>query len=50
MDLFNVRLIIEVQIDFGKPFPEANFFISFVSSGSKFILQIRLTLVTRLRI
>ena len=50
MDLFNVRLIIEVEIDFVKPFQEVNFFISFISSGSKFTLQIRLALVTRLRI
>ena len=44
MDLFNARLIVEVEIDFGKPFKEANFFISFISSGSKFALQIRLAL------
>ena len=48
MDLFNARLIIEVKIDFGKPFQEANFFISFFSPGSKFTLQIHLALVTRL--
>ena len=40
----NALLIIEVEIDFGKPFQEANFFILFISSGSKFTLQIRLAL------
>ena len=50
MDLFNGYLIIEVEIEFAKPLKEANLFISFISSGSKFTLQIRLALVTRLRI
>ena len=50
MDLFDSRLIIDVEIDFGKPFQEANFFISFISSGSKFTLQICLALVARLLI
>ena len=50
MDLFNAHLNIEFEIDFEKPFQEENFFISFISSSSKFILQIRLALVTRLRI
>ena len=50
MDLCNASLIIEVEIDFGKPFQQANFLISFISSGSKFTLQRRLALVARLRI
>ena len=50
MDLFNARLIIEFEIDFGKPLQEANFFISFISSGSKLTLHIRLAPVTRRRI
>ena len=32
MDLFNACLIIEVEIDFGKPFQEATYFISLISS------------------
>ena len=48
MDFVNARLIIEVEIDFGKLLQEASFFISIISSGSKFTLQIRLALVTRL--
>ena len=40
MDLYSARLIIEVEIDFGKPLQEANFFILFISSGSKFTLHV----------
>ena len=50
MDLFNACLIMEVEIDLGKLFQVANFFISFIPSRSKFTLQICLALVTRLRI
>ena len=50
MGSFNARLVIKVKIDFGKPLQEVNFFVSFISSGSKFTLQIRLALVTRLQI
>ena len=32
MDLFNARLLVEVEIDFQKPFKEANFFISVIFS------------------
>lgn len=50
MNLFNSLLITEVEIDFAKQFHEANFFISIISSGSKFILQIRMAHAARLRI
>ena len=50
MDLLNASLNIEVEIDFGKPFQEANFFISFIYSGRKFTPQISLALVAKLRI
>ena len=50
MGLFNASVIIEVEIDFGKPFQEANLFTLFISSGSKFTLKIRFALLTRLRI
>ena len=48
MDLLDALLTIKVKIDFGKPFEKANFFISFMCSGSKFTLETRLTFVTRL--
>ena len=46
MDLFNAPLIIGVEVDLGKPLEEANFFISFICSSSKFTLKITLVLVT----
>ena len=50
MDLFNARLIIEVEIDFEKPFQETNSFSSFICSGSKLTLQICVAPVARPRI